>query len=370
MKGKNKLKLLHQNKRIDYWIAIFAIFFSLFGILMIFESSNVSAFKDFGDQYHFVRDQFINFIIGLGGMIIAFLIPYKKYYYWSIGMIFLTIIFLLAVFIPGIGIKALGAHRWLEVGPLNFQPAEFAKLSLIFYLSAWFSNKEKGRFFPFLLLLLLVVGLVILQPDLGTAIIITAISVSLYFISGAPLRHFLMLIPLALLAVVILMFTAPYRFSRLTTFLNPNIDPLGSSYHIRQILISLGGGGIFGVGLGASRQKYQFLPEPSTDSIFAIIGEEFGFLGSMIFILLYLFFLYRIYQVVRSAPDRHGFLLGAGVLVFFAFQAGINLGAISAIFPLTGVPLPFISYGGSNLIISLFAIGIILNISRITISKR
>ncbi|MBI4990852.1 cell division protein FtsW [Candidatus Gottesmanbacteria bacterium] len=366
MRVKDKLKLLQQNNRVDYLVAALAIFFTLFGLLMIFESSNVSAFRDFGDQYHFVRDQSIYFLIGLGGMIAAAVIPYKKYYYWSMLMMLLTIVLLFSVFIPGIGIKALGAYRWLGFGSINFQPAEFAKLSLIFYLSAWFSNKEKGRLLPFLLLLFLVVGLVILQPDLGTAIIITTIAVSLYFVSGASIWHFLFFIPFFLLAVVGLIITSPYRFSRLTTFFNPNIDPLGSSYHIRQILISLGSGGFFGVGLGSSVQKYQFLPEASTDSIFAIIGEEFGFLGAAVFILIYLFFLYKIYKIVKNAPDKHGFLLGAGILAFFAFQAGINLGAITAIFPLTGVPLPFISYGGSNLIISLFTIGIILNISRMS----
>ncbi len=365
MVRKERVKLLHQKRQLDWWIAGLAIFIALFGLLMMFESSNVTAFKDFGNQYHFVREQFINFIIGMVGMFVAFMIPYKKYYNWSVIFMLVTIATLIAVFIPGIGVRALGAHRWIGIGSIfNFQPAELAKLTLIFYLSAWFSSKEKGRFTAFLLLLFLVVGLIIVQPDLGTAIIVTCIAVAMYFLSGASILHFILLVPATVLSVVILAISSPYRFRRLTTFLNPSVDPLGASYHIRQILISLGSGGWFGVGLGSSTQKYQFLPEATTDSIFAIIGEEFGFIGSIIFIGIYLFFLYKIYQVVRNAPDKHSFLLASGILAFFGFQAAINLGAIVALLPLTGVPLPFVSFGGSNLIVSLTAVGIVLNINR------
>lgn len=331
---------------------------------MIYESSNVSAFKDFGDQYHYVRDQSFFMIIGVAIMIIASFISYKRYYHWSLYLMILTLILLFFVFIPGFGIKALGAHRWINLGFINFQPAELTKITLIIYLSAWFSNKEKGRLLPFLLLLIMIVGLIILQPDLGTAIIITSIAVILYFLSGAPLWQFLMIVPMMTTSVLLLAVTSPYRFQRLTTFLNPSLDPLGASYHIRQILITLGSGGLFGIGLGASRQKYQFLPEATTDSIFAIIGEEFGFIGALFFVALYIFLLYRIYKIARNTKDIYGFLLSCGIFAFFACQAVINLGAITALLPLTGVPLPLISYGGSNLMVSLASIGILLNIGR------
>lgn len=333
-------------------------------MLMIFESSNVSAFRDFGDKYHYVKDQFKGFVIGLSGMIIISLIPYKKFYDWSLPLLFITLIFLFAVFVPGLGIKAYGASRWLDFHFLNFQPTEFAKLVLILYFSAWLKDREKGRFLPFLLLLGLIVGLVILQPDMGTALIITIIAILMYFISGAPIRHFTALIPFLLIGTFVLAVSSPYRLKRLTTFLNPNQDPLGASYHIRQILISLGSGGLFGVGLGNSLQKYQYLPEANTDSIFAIMAEEFGFIGSTVFIIIFLIFLLRILRVAQHAPDKYSMLLAAGVLTFFAAQFAMNLGAMVTLLPLTGIPLPFISYGGSSLAISLTAVGIVLNVSK------
>lgn len=337
---------------------------------MIFESSNVAAFKDFGDKYHFVKDQIIWFFMGLCSMVIVSFIPYKKYYYWSLPLLLLTLFFLLAVFVPGLGIKAYGARRWVGFGSLTFQPAELAKMVLIIYLSAWFSNREKGRLPPFLLLSSLIVGLVILEPDLGTAVIMIIISIMIYFLSGASLWQFLALIPVTALSILGLSVSSPYRLRRLTTFLDPNSDPLGASYHIRQILITLGSGGLYGIGLGASKQKYQFLPEATTDSIFAIIGEEFGFIGAMILIILFMIFLYRILQIAKRTPDKQSYLMASGIFVLFACQFIINLSAIVVILPLTGVPLPFISYGGSNLIISLTAVGILLNISKYVVDKK
>lgn len=331
---------------------------------MIFESSNVEAFKDFGDKYFFIKEQLKWLLMGIGAIVIMTVFPYKKLYSLSFPFLIVTIISLLMVFIPGLGVKALGAARWLKIGFIRFQPSEMAKLAMIFYLSAWFSKKEKGRLMPFVLLTGLVVGLVILQPDLGTAIILSLIAIVMYFISGAPIWHFLLLVPTVILGTLVLIITSAYRFRRLTTFLDPNMDPLGASYHIRQILISLGSGGFWGMGLGSSRQKYQYLPEASTDSIFAIIGEELGFIGCIIFILLNIVFLYRIYKTAKRTSDKYGFLMASGIYTLFASHILINLGAIVALFPLTGVPLPFISYGGSNLVISLTAIGILLNINR------
>lgn len=337
---------------------------------MVFESSNVSAFRDFGDKYHFVKDQLLWGIIGGLGLIFASYFDYHKYYKLSIPAILVTIFLLILVFIPGLGIRALGAHRWIGIGSFSFQPAELAKLSLVIYLSAWFSSKEKGRFLPFILLVGLLTGLVIMEPDLGTSVIILSTSLILYFASGAPLLHFFVLLPVGILIIIALAVTSPYRLRRLTTFLNPMSDPLGASYHIRQILISLGSGGWFGLGLGASRQKYEFLPEATTDSIFAIIGEEFGFLGSVILILLFIILLFKMFKVTKKAPDRYGSLLGIGIMGMIAMQIIVNLGSMIAIFPLTGVPLPFISYGGSNLVITLISCGILLNINRQEVTRK
>lgn len=355
---------LKTGKRIDIWIGILAIIFSLFGLLMIFESSNVMAFHDFGNKYYYIHEQAIWFLFGVIGMVIVSFVNYKKYYWLAFPAIIITIVSLFAVFIPGIGVKAYGANRWIGINKFNFQPSELAKLTLIFYLAAWFSKKEKGRLMSFFLLLLLIVGLVVLQPDLGTAIILTAIAIFMYFLSGANSKQFLLLIPLVIVVVSLLAYSSPYRLKRVTTFLNPNIDPLGASYHIRQILISLGSGGFWGMGLGASRQKYQFLPEATTDSIFAIIAEELGFLGSMILVFMFIIFLWRIVKITKNIPDLHGFLLASGIFILFTSQILVNLGSMVALFPLTGVPLPFISYGGSNLVISLISVGILLSISR------
>lgn len=369
IRNSKTLRLFKQKKPVDFSILILAIFFSLFGMLMIFESSNVLAFKDFSDKYYFIKEQLKWLILGLVCLIFTSKVSYKRYYSLSFPLLIFTIITLLAVFIPGLGVKALGASRWLKLGPITFQPSELAKLTMIFYLSAWFSNKEKGRLGPFLLFTFLVVGLVILQPDLGTAIILTIIAITLYFLSGAPLWHFLMIVPAVVVSIFILIFTSAYRFRRFTTFLNPNQDPLGASYHIRQILIALGSGGFWGLGLGSSRQKYQYLPEASTDSIFAIVGEELGFIGSALLIIVSVFFLYQMVKIAKKTQDRYGFLMAGGIFTLFASHLLINLGAIVALFPLTGVPLPFISYGGSNLIISLAAVGIIINISKNIVSK-
>ncbi len=368
--GNKQLKLLKQRKKWDFWVLIIPLILSLFGILMIYEASNVSAFRDFADKYHYVKDQFNWLFIGLIVLTITSFIEYKKYYFLSVPIIMTAILSLLLVLVPGIGVKALGAKRWINLGSFNFQPSELTKLAVIIYLSSWFAAEEKKRFFAFLLLFSFIVGLVAFQPDLGTAVILSLIFLVMYFLSEAPLLHFFILIPIVFLSVAALTFISPYRMARLTTFFNPNIDPLGSSYHIRQILIGFGSGGLWGVGLGASRQKYQFLPEATTDSIFAIIGEEFGFIGAIFIISIFVFFLYKIFNIIRFSPDKQSFLLSGGIFTLFAVQILINLGSMVVLFPLTGVPLPFLSYGGSSLIMLFAAVGILLNISKNSVSKK
>ncbi|RJR15559.1 putative lipid II flippase FtsW [Candidatus Microgenomates bacterium] len=348
----------------DRLLFISVIVLALFGLLAVFNSSVVSAFREFGDSYYFIKNQAVFLVLGTILMFVVSRFPYRNWYKLAIPLLFITLILLLAVFIPGIGIRALGAKRWIDLGFFSIQPTEIAKLVLVVYLSAWFANREKNRFVPFLVLLGLVVGLIILQPDLGTAVIISAIAVVLYFVSEAPLVHFLLLIPAGLLGLGVLAIAAPYRLARITTFLNPNNDPLGSSYHIRQVLLALGSGGLFGVGIGKSRQKYEYVPEANTDSIFAIIGEEIGFVGAFVLIAIFMFIAYRSFRVARRAPDRFGRLLGTGIAAWFTIQTLINLGAMVALVPLTGVPLPLVSYGGSNLLMMMIGFGILLNISR------
>jgi cell division protein FtsW len=240
-----------------------------------------------------------------------------------------------------------------------------AKLALITYLSAWLVNPEKGRIFSFLILVGALVGLIMLEPDMGTAIVLFGTSLIIYFLSDSELRALLLVLPLSLVGAIGLAIHSPYRLRRVLTFLNPEADPLGSSYHVRQALIAFGSGGLFGIGFGNSRQKYSYLPEANTDSIFAIIGEELGFIGSVIVVGAIAFFLYRLFRTTLHVEDKFGRLLGLGIVSWLALQTVINIGSMLALMPLTGVPLPFISYGGSALVAELIGIGILLNIWKI-----
>ncbi|MBI4065392.1 putative lipid II flippase FtsW [Candidatus Gottesmanbacteria bacterium] len=350
--------------RVDAFLVLIILTLAGIGILMVYNASVAIAIRDFSDQYYFVREQIKWLGIGIVSLIVFSSIDYHRWYKLSLPLLIGALVLLLAVFIPGLGVRALGAHRWLNFGFFVVQPAEITKLILIMYLSAWFSLKEKGRLGAFLLLLGMVVGLIIAQPNLGTAVIIICIAILLYFLSGAPVWQFIVLIPLFIIGAGGLAVAAPYRFKRLTTFFDPESDPLGASYQIRQILLAFGSGGWFGVGIGKSRQKYEYLPEANTDSIFAIIGEELGFIGAAIIIGLFLLLVWRGFRIAKHAPDSFGRLLALGISSWVAIQTIINLSAMVALIPLTGVPLPLVSYGGSSLIILLSGLGILLNISR------
>lgn len=331
---------------------------------MIYDASSYISFKDFGDKYHFIKDQIFWVVLGFASFGFFSFFDYKKLYYLSLPILLLSIILLVMVFIPGIGVYLLGAHRWVNFKFFILQSSEFAKLSLVIFLAAWFSNREKGRLLAFLLLLGLVLLLIIMEPDMGTAVIILAVSLVMYFLSDAPNWQFAILIPFfAVLGIIAAKF-APYRAQRLTTFFDPNSSPQNYSYHVRQILIALGSGGMFGVGFGNSLQKYAYLPENTTDSIFAIIAEETGFVGALILMGVYAFLIVTGFRIAAKTKDNFGKLLAAGITTTIAMQTIINLSSQTALLPLTGIPLPFISYGGSALIMNLAGAGILLNISR------
>ncbi len=352
-------------KKIDLPLLITIIVLTLFGFLIVYDASSFIAYQAFkGDKYHFIKDQSIWMVLGLVGLFVLTFFDYHKFYNLSLPLLLLAIGLLIAVFIPGIGIQALGAHRWINMRFFTLQPAEFVKLTLAIYLAAWFSNKEKGRFFSFLLLLGLVIFLVMLEPDMGTAIIILSEALLLYFLSGGNFLYLGAIAPIVVVFGFLLIRTSSYRAQRLATFLDPN-NPLNPAhYHITQILIALGSGGLTGVGIGNSLQKYSYLPENTTDSIFAIIAEEFGFIGSTILLICFLVIAWRGLYIAMRAKDTFGKLLAGGITAFLTMQIIINLGAQTVLFPLTGVPLPFISYGGSALIVDLCAIGILLNIRK------
>jgi cell division protein FtsW len=351
-------------RKADLALLVAVVGLTLFGLFMIYDASSYVAFRDFGDKYTYIKDQSFWAILGLGALTVVSFIDYHKYYNLALPILIVSIVLLLLVFVPGLGVKTLGARRWVNLGLFVLQPSEFVKLALTIYLAAWFSTKEKGRFLAFLLLIGLVLGLVMLQPDMGTAIIILGEAFVIYFLSGGSIWHILSVLPVIGVAGVFMAILEPYRLARITTFLNPDQNIQGTSYHLRQILIALGSGGILGVGLGNSLQKYAYLPEATTDSIFAIIAEEIGFIGVLVFLSVMLFVVYRGFYIALRAKDTFGKLLAGGITSFIAIQTIVNLGAQTALFPLTGVPLPFISYGGSALIINLISIGILLNVSR------
>ena len=347
----------------DKWLFVTTLLLAFIGIIMVYDSSVAIAYRDFSNPYHFVRDQVKWLALGFLAFAVFSKVPYMLWKKVAVPALVATLVLLIAVFIPGFGVRALGAHRWINFGFFILQPAEFAKLAMVIYLSAWFSTKEKGRLVAFLLLVFMVVGLVIVEPDLGTAVTILVTSMTLYFLSGAPIGHFIGLVPVLLLGVGGLAIAKPYRMQRVLTFLNPEVDPLGASYQIRPAILALGSGGLFGVGLGKSRQKYEYLPEANTDSIFAILGEETGFVGAILVTGLLLFLIWRCFKIAKRVNEPFGKLLVLGIGSWIGAQALINTASMVALLPLTGVPLPLISYGGSNLVITLGALGIVYNVS-------
>lgn len=339
-----------------------ALFFVAIGLLIVYDVSVAESLTIYGDKFFVVRQQVVRAVIGIVALIIASKVPsswWKKIGPLAFGA---SLLLLVAVLIPGISDNVSGARRWIALGPFPFQPSEIAKLGLIFYLSSWLQKPR--RFLSFLLLLGLVFGLIMLEPDLGSGLVMSAIGLGMYFAAGKPLKHFLWLLSAGFIGITLLILISPYRLQRLTTFINPDSDPQGKSYHIRQITIALGNGGVFGQGLGKSRQKYQYIPEAMTDSIFAIVAEEIGFAGCAVIVFGYIFWLSRGQALVAEIEDPQEHLIGVGVTTWLVAQTLVNLGSVVALIPLTGVPLPFISYGGSSLIMNLASVGVLLSLHK------
>lgn len=347
-----------------YKIIALAIILSFIGLIFIFEASSVRSFSEYSNSFHYLKMQSIWAVLGIMVLIFFSFFDYHKLYYLAFSFMMVTIILLILVLIPGIGNKVGGARRWFDLGFFNVQPTELAKFSVILYLSSWLVHKERKRFFAFIAFIGILMFLIVLQPDMGTAIIVFSLSIFIYFLAGIELWYLAIFLPCSFFIFYFLIKLSPYRFNRLLAFFDSTRDPLGITYHINQILISLANGGILGRGLGASRQKYLFLPEAHTDSIFAIVGEEFGFFGGLLIILAFMAFFYYLFRISQNASDRFGRLLAGGIFVFFNLQVIINLAAIVNLLPLTGVPLPFLSYGGSNLLVSFSLLGIAINIAR------
>ena len=348
------------------------LFFALiiFGLVMLASAGVAEGQKRCGSAYCFLWHQ-IEFGV-LPGVIIFWLFSKVKYDRWrrfALPILLLSIVSLILIFVPGMSTPVKGAQRWLDLKFVTVQPAEFLKFALMVYLAAWFGRREKGghgiiAHVPFFLVLAGVALLLVLQPDFGTLGIIILIGLSMFFFSGAKFRHIALLVFVAFVMLGGIALAAPYRFERIKTFLDPQTDKQGSAYHVNQAKIAIGSGGIFGLGYGQSKQKLGFLPEPVGDSIFAVIVEELGLVGGMALLLLYLGFLFTMLKIAALAPDPFGRLLVLGVASWIGIQAFINIAAISGLIPLTGVPLPLISYGSSSLVSLMAAMGVVRSVAR------
>ena len=343
----------------------------IFGLVILSSAGIVEGQKKFGSSYYYLTHQILYGVLpGLGLMLILSKVDYKFWKKVSLLVLLGALVLMILVFIPKFGYGLKGATRWLSFGGFSFQPSEILKLSMIIYLAAWFGNRDERiknwtyGTAPFLIVLSFIGVLLLMQPDIGTLIVVTLISASIYFFAGSPMKHFFILGLIVVAALASMIVLEPYRFDRLKTFIDPSIDPKGISYQVNQSLISIGSGGMFGVGFGKSTQKFGFLPEVINDSIFAIVAEELGFIGAMILLGLFVLFALLLVWSANNISDKFGKLLIMGVASWVTGQAFINIAAISGLLPLTGIPLPFVSYGGTAMMTLLAGIGIVLNVAR------
>lgn len=355
-------------KKMNINLLIGVVILSLFGLLMVYSSSSVWSEYKFNDPFKYVKNQGIFLMLGLILMILISRVNYKYYFKYS-NKIFL-VCFILIILVLIVGSERNGSKSWFGVGSFGIQPSEFMKLSMIIFTSKYLciNSKDiknmKNGIFPILLLTLIIFGLIMLQPDFGTGVILFMGVVGLLFVGGADFKFFIKLGLFGVIGIIGLIIAAPYRLKRILSFLNPWSDPLGSGFQIIQSLYAIGPGGLFGFGLGGSRQKHFYLPEPQTDFIFSIISEEFGFMGILIVSSLFCFIIYQSFKVALDSKDLFAKYLVFGIIFMLSFQTLLNLSVVVGLIPVTGVTLPFLSYGGSSLLITLIEMGIILNISR------
>jgi len=356
--------------KLDKWLFIDVTILMLFGLLMIYSSSSIWAEYKFSNSFHYVIYQ--GLFIFMGIFLILFLSRVNPSFYYknATKLLVIAIVLLILVLIPGIGSVRNGSRSWFGIGSFGIQPSEFSKLALIIFTSKYLekSNKfikdYKKGVFPILIILLFVFGLIMLEPDFGTGMILVVSIIALLFVAGVNIKFFIGLGFLGLLGIIVLIIIAPYRMDRITSFMNPWSDPLGTGFQIIQSLYSIGPGGILGMGLFNSRQKHFYLPEPQTDFIFSIISEELGILGIIIVVTLFIILLYRSFKISLKCENKFNKYLSFGLTFQMIIQAILNLSVVIGLIPVTGVTLPFLSYGGSSLLISSISIGIILSISK------
>lgn len=361
----------------DWWLLAILITLVMFGLVMVYSATFGLALQNDESPLNYLIKQGMYVCVGLIGLLVAMRIDYHRYRRWAgPGMAMALLLLAALVFVPGLGTDIFGAKRWIFVGPVSIQPSEIAKLALVIYLAGWLSGKgQRVRSFSygtlqFVVVIGMTVGLVMMEPDLGTSILIGTVGLAMFFVAGANLVQFGASIFVGAALFLMMALTSPYRRERLLVFLDPDADARNLGWQVFQAKLALGSGGLFGLGLGASRQKFTWLPAPHNDAIFAIVGEELGLAGCFFLLMLFCALAMRGYRVARRAPDAFGALIAVGVTTWLIFQALFNIGGIVSAMPLTGIPMPFISSGGSSLIVSMTAVGILLNISRQTVEQR
>lgn len=348
---------------VELLLVISVVALTIIGLIMIYSSSNVWALYKFNDSFKYLKNQGLFFIVSLFLMYLVSKIDYYNYLKNSNKIFFVIFILLILVIIPGIGTMRNGSRSWFGIGSFGIQPSEFAKLGLIIFSSKYLSKNRKS-FIPVLVISIIFFGLIMLQPDFGTGIVLMMIIVALLFVSGVDVNFFVRIGILGLIGITGLILVAPYRLQRISSFINPWNDPLGSGFQIIQSLYAIGPGGLFGFGLGNSRQKHFYLPEPQTDFIFSIICEELGFFGVLLVVFLFMIIVTTGFKIASKCEDLFGKFLAFGITFWIAFQTILNLMVVVGLIPVTGVTLPFLSYGGSSLLITMISVGILLNISR------
>ncbi len=345
-----------KNKKLARWFLVFLIFFAVLGLFFIGDISLAEARANFHDSLYFVKRQAFWVLLGMASWPLLWRLPKTFWQKVSLPLYLVNLFALGLVLLPGIGRTVWGAHRWLVLGPLAFQPAELMKFTFLLSLSVLLAHRQVISFKFFLLLLLPPLILIGLEPDLGTILVLVILGGTIYFVSGVNWRFFLALSFLGLVIGSVFIFSSHYRRQRLEGFFNPFSDPLNKTYHAYQLVITLHRGGVWGQGLGQSRQKYRYLPQVTTDSILAVIGEEIGFLGLAVFLLIFLAGLYLIFFLASQTSDPLAFYYGVGLGSWLAGQAFLNAGAVAILSPFTGVPFPLVSYGGSS-VIAIFLAG-------------
>jgi len=344
----------------------------IFGLIMLSSASSVKAYMQFNNSYHYFSLQLLWLFVGLIGYYFFSRLDYHLWRKYAFAFLIFSIVLLSLVFIPGLGNKYGTAHSWINIFGLSLQPSEFVKLFFLLYLAAWLESRGKklGDFHqgigPFVAVLGIIAFLMILQPDIGTLSIIGLISLIVYFVGGGRVYHIFVIVIIGILALSIMVYFRPYQMNRFKCLMDPSFSSNDICYQVNQSLIAVGSGGFWGRGLGESRQKFLYLPEVNGDSIFPIIAEETGLIFSGMLVALYIYIFYRGYLIAKYAPDMFGRILALGIASWIAIQAIFNIGGMVNFLPMTGVPLPFVSYGGTAIISALAAIGILVNISKQT----